>query len=167
MTAQDYMAPESVGRLQQRASVAGIVGLVACGICVFLYGDQYADRFFHSYLIAFMFVLGLSLGSLGLLMVQHDSQAARVCHPSASCRRRIFPAHRYFRHEASLRRMAQRAFLGRGTAFGSPTKLSGLQWDTRFQSPGALLFPNLAGFGLHLQSLVERTRRQPRRPRAS
>jgi len=71
MTARDYMAPESVGRLQQRASVAGIVGLVACGICFFLYGDQYADRFFHSYLIAFMFVLGLSLGSLGLLMLQH------------------------------------------------------------------------------------------------
>ena len=71
MTAHDYMAPESVGRLQQRASVAGIVGLVACGICFFLYGDQYGDRFFHSYLIAFMFVLGLSLGSLGLLMLQH------------------------------------------------------------------------------------------------
>jgi hypothetical protein len=71
MTAQDYMAPESVGRLQQRASLAGIVGLVACGICVFLYRDQFADRFFHSYLIAFMFVLGLSLGSLGLLMLQH------------------------------------------------------------------------------------------------
>jgi hypothetical protein len=71
MTAHDYMAPESIGRLQQRASVVGIVGLVACGICFFLYGDQYGDRFFHSYLIAFMFVLGLSLGSLGLLMLQH------------------------------------------------------------------------------------------------
>ncbi len=71
MTAQDYMAPESVGRLQQRASVVGIIGLVACGACFFVYGDQFADRFFHSYLIAFMFVLGLSLGSLGLLMLQH------------------------------------------------------------------------------------------------
>ena len=71
MTAQDYMAPESVGRLQQRSSVAGIVGLVACGILFFVYRDQFADRFFHSYLIAFMFVLGLSLGSLGLLMLQH------------------------------------------------------------------------------------------------
>ena len=71
MTAQDYMAPESVGRLQQRALGAGIAGLVACGICVFLYGGQFADRFFHSYLIAFLFVLGLSLGSLGLLMLQH------------------------------------------------------------------------------------------------
>jgi hypothetical protein len=71
MTAQDYMAPESVGRLQQRASVAGIVGLVACGILFFVNRDQFADRFFHSYLVAFMFVLGLSLGSLGLLMLQH------------------------------------------------------------------------------------------------
>jgi len=71
MTAQNYMAPESVGRLQQRALGVGIVGLVASGICIFLYRDQFADRFFQSYLIAFMFVLGLSLGSLGLLMLQH------------------------------------------------------------------------------------------------
>jgi len=71
MTAQDYMAPESVGRLQQRALGVGVVGLVACGICLLLYRDQFADRFFQSYLIAFMFVLGLSLGSLGLLMLQH------------------------------------------------------------------------------------------------
>ncbi|HLZ52006.1 MAG TPA: hypothetical protein VKP61_14765 [Candidatus Acidoferrum sp.] len=71
MTAQDYMAPESVGRLQQRALGAGIAGLVACAICFFLYGDKYGDQFFRSYLIAFLFVLGLSLGSLGLLMLQH------------------------------------------------------------------------------------------------
>ncbi|HMD39947.1 MAG TPA: hypothetical protein VKH15_11735 [Candidatus Acidoferrum sp.] len=71
MTAQDYIAPESVGRLQQRGLGAAIAGLVVCGICYFLYGDKYADQFFHSYLIAFMFVLGLSLGSLGLLMLQH------------------------------------------------------------------------------------------------
>jgi hypothetical protein len=71
MTAQDYMAPESVGRLQQRALGVGIVGLVACAICLLLYRDKFADRFFQSYLVAFMFVLGLSLGSLGLLMLQH------------------------------------------------------------------------------------------------
>ena len=65
MTAHDYMAPESIGRLQQRASVVGIVGLVACGILSLPVGNQYGDRFFQSYLIAFMFVLGLSLGSLG------------------------------------------------------------------------------------------------------
>ena len=44
MTAQDYMAPESVGRLEQRALGAGIAGLVACGICYFVYREQYADQ---------------------------------------------------------------------------------------------------------------------------
>jgi len=71
MIAQDYMAPESVGHLQQRALGVGVAGLVVCAILFFVNRDQFADRFFHSYLIAFMFVLGLSLGSLGLLMLQH------------------------------------------------------------------------------------------------
>jgi hypothetical protein len=67
MTAQDYAAPESVGRLQQRALLAGVVGLLLCIVGYF----RSPDDFFHSYLVAFMFVLGLSLGSLGLLMLQH------------------------------------------------------------------------------------------------
>src|SRR5277367_4962226 len=71
MIAQDYMAPESVGRLQQRALGVGIAGLVFCAILFFVNRDQFADHFFQSYLFAFMFVLGLSLGSLGLLMLQH------------------------------------------------------------------------------------------------
>ena len=67
MTAQDYKAPESVGRLQQRALIAGVIGLVAC-----VYGAiKLPDDFYHSYLVAFMFILGLTLGSLGLLMLQH------------------------------------------------------------------------------------------------
>jgi hypothetical protein len=71
MIAQDYMAPESVGRLQQRALGVGVAGLLVCAILFFVNREQFADHFFHSYLIAFMFVLGLSLGSLGLLMLQH------------------------------------------------------------------------------------------------
>ena len=67
MTAQDYKAPESVGRLQQRALLAGAVGLV---LCVIGYVKS-PENFLHSYLLAFIFVLGLSLGSLGLLMLQH------------------------------------------------------------------------------------------------
>ncbi len=67
MTAQDYNAPDSVDRLQQRALVAGIVGFVLIAIGYM----RTPDQFYHSYLIAFMFVLGLSLGSLGLLMLQH------------------------------------------------------------------------------------------------
>jgi len=67
MTAQDYSAPDSVDRLQQRALVAGIVGFVLIAIGYV----RTPDQFYHSYLIAFMFVLGLSVGSLGLLMLQH------------------------------------------------------------------------------------------------
>jgi hypothetical protein len=67
MTAQEYKAPESIGRLQQGALIVGVIGLVVC-VVGFL---KSPDQFFRSYLFAFMFVLGLSLGSLGLLMLQH------------------------------------------------------------------------------------------------
>jgi len=67
MTELDYKAPESIDRIRQRALIAGLVGLVICVVGVF----KAPDRFFPSYLLAFMFVLGLSLGSLGLLMLQH------------------------------------------------------------------------------------------------
>lgn len=71
MSAKEYMAPESIGRLQTRALGAVVLGIVLCGIGFWVYGKDYADRFFQSYLIAFMFILGLSLGSLALLMLQH------------------------------------------------------------------------------------------------
>jgi hypothetical protein len=67
MTAQDYRAPESVDRIRQRALIAAVVGLLICIIGII----KAPDRFFPSYLLAFIFVLGLSLGSLGLLMLQH------------------------------------------------------------------------------------------------
>jgi hypothetical protein len=67
MIAQDYKAPESVGRLQQRALIIAVIGVV---LCVIGYVKSPAV-FLHSYLMAFMFILGLSLGSLGLLMLQH------------------------------------------------------------------------------------------------
>ncbi len=67
MTAQDYRAPESINRIRQRALIAAVVGLLICIIGI----TKAPDRFFPSYLLAFIFVLGLSLGSLGLLMLQH------------------------------------------------------------------------------------------------
>lgn len=67
MTAQDYKAPDSIGRLQQGGLVVGVLGLIVLAIGAF---KSPAD-FYHSYLIAFLLVLGLSLGSLGLLMLQH------------------------------------------------------------------------------------------------
>jgi len=67
MTAQDYKAPESVSRLEKRALVIGVLGLVGCIIG----WNIQKDAFIRSYLVAFLAVLGLSLGSLGLLMLQH------------------------------------------------------------------------------------------------
>ena len=67
MSAQEYEAPESVGRLEKRALVVGVLGLV-----VSIVGwITKPEDFFRSYLVAFLLVLGLSLGSLGLLMLQH------------------------------------------------------------------------------------------------
>lgn len=58
-----------LARLQQRALIVGLVGLAAGVIGAFMNADQ----FFRSWLIGFLFCLGLALGSLALLMVQHLS----------------------------------------------------------------------------------------------
>jgi hypothetical protein len=67
MTGQEYKAPESVGRLEKRALVVGVLGVIASIIGWI----TKPDTFFQSYLMAFLLVLGVSLGSLGLLMLQH------------------------------------------------------------------------------------------------
>lgn len=67
MNAQDYKAPESVGRLQTRALFVGGIALLLS-----LYGAvRSPETFYHSYLMSFLLVLGLALGSLGLVMLQH------------------------------------------------------------------------------------------------
>src|SRR5688500_19222806 len=59
----------ALARLQQRGLLVGVVALAAGVIGAFIN----SDRFFQSWLIGFLFILGLSLGSLGLLMLQHLS----------------------------------------------------------------------------------------------
>ena len=59
----------ALATLQSRALIIGVVGLVA-GLLGFLMNR---DQFFQSWLIGFLFCLGLSLGCLGLLMLQHLS----------------------------------------------------------------------------------------------
>jgi hypothetical protein len=67
MAAGEYQAPESVGRLQQRAlTVGGIALLVSI-----LGAVRSPGLFYQSYLMSFTLILGLTLGSLGLLMLQH------------------------------------------------------------------------------------------------
>src|SRR6185503_18379741 len=62
-----YNAPASVRRFQQRALIAGIVFTVLLLLGFVLDRRQ----FFHSYLFAFCFWAGISIGSLALLMLQH------------------------------------------------------------------------------------------------
>lgn len=54
-------------RMQRMALVAGVIGLVLCAVGALLNPTQ----FFQSYLFAYLFWLGLALGSLGFAMLQH------------------------------------------------------------------------------------------------
>jgi hypothetical protein len=67
MAAQEYQAPESVGRLQQRALFIGGVALLVS----ILGAVRAPELFYPSYLMSFLLILGLTVGSLGLLMLQH------------------------------------------------------------------------------------------------
>lgn len=53
-------------RFQRIALIVGLVGLVA-GVIGAVTGNL--DRFFQSYLVAFLFLLGLSLGSMAFMMI--------------------------------------------------------------------------------------------------
>ena len=63
---------ERLRRGHTRATIAGVVGLVALAAGGF--GNP--DQFFRSYLPAFVFVFGIALGSLALLMLQHMTGGA-------------------------------------------------------------------------------------------
>jgi hypothetical protein len=54
-------------QLQRGALIIGMAGLALCGVGVFLDPTQ----FFRSYLLAYLFWLGLSLGCLGILMLHY------------------------------------------------------------------------------------------------
>jgi hypothetical protein len=67
MAAQEYQAPESVGRLQQRALIIGGMAVVVS----ILGAVRSPGDFYQSYLVSFLLILGLTVGSLGLVMLQH------------------------------------------------------------------------------------------------
>jgi len=67
MSAQNYMAPASVGRLQQRALTVGVLGLAVMMFGAFASPAQ----FFRSYLVGYLFALGVTLGCLGPVSYTH------------------------------------------------------------------------------------------------
>ena len=62
-----------LSRLSNRGVMFGAVGIVAVAIGYFMVD---LSQFLQSYLVAYMFWIGISLGSLSLLMVQHLSGGA-------------------------------------------------------------------------------------------
>jgi hypothetical protein len=64
---QLYIAPTDVGRIQQWSLIIGLAGLVLCAV-----GAIFRPApFLQSYLFAYLFTLGLALGSMAILMLQY------------------------------------------------------------------------------------------------
>src|SRR5262249_20278243 len=64
---QFYIAPTVAGRIQQRSLIIGLAGLVLCLVGAIFRPAQ----FLQSYLFAYLFTLGLALGSMAILMLQY------------------------------------------------------------------------------------------------
>src|SRR5437870_3381083 len=67
MIQPDYNPPAALSRVSTRALIVGIVFSALLVVGAFLDRAQ----FFHAYLIGFIFWVGISVGSLALLMLQH------------------------------------------------------------------------------------------------
>jgi hypothetical protein len=69
---QDYAPPPIIGRMGRNSLVTGVVAWVALVICAFIFPHGWL-LFLRSWLCAFLFWLGMTLGSLVLLMLQYTS----------------------------------------------------------------------------------------------
>jgi len=67
MNAQDYQAPAGVNRVQSLGLAVGGAAFLLSLVGAFIS----PDKFYQAYLFSYMLVVGLTLGSLGLLMLQH------------------------------------------------------------------------------------------------
>src|SRR5258705_10664432 len=62
-----YTPPADLGRVSMRALIFGVIFTVVLIVGAFIDREQ----FFHSYLVGFILWIGITLGSLALLMLQH------------------------------------------------------------------------------------------------
>ncbi len=67
-----YAAPADIDVRRSRALIAGVAGLVLCGIGFIV--DR--DHFFRAWLISFLLFLGIALGSMAFVMINHLSGGA-------------------------------------------------------------------------------------------
>ena len=70
-----YTAPEQVNRYRSLSLIVGVAGLVLAGIG-FAMGDGSRDQFYRSYLLGYIFWVGISLGCMVILMIQHIASGA-------------------------------------------------------------------------------------------
>src|SRR6185436_19797840 len=68
----DDKAPPELERFRSRALIVGIAGLMLCGVGAIFDAPQ----FFRSYLLAYVFWIGIALGCWAILMLQHMSGGA-------------------------------------------------------------------------------------------
>jgi hypothetical protein len=68
----DLMAPPVVKTIQQRSLLIGLIFSVFAGLGAWLRPDE----FFRAYLLAFMAWLGVTLGSMAILMLRHLTKGA-------------------------------------------------------------------------------------------
>jgi hypothetical protein len=62
-----YPAPPEVRRWQQRALIVGVIFTLLFAVGALIDRSQ----FFHSYLVGYLFWIGIALGSLAILLLQH------------------------------------------------------------------------------------------------
>ena len=72
MRPQDLMTPPVVKTIQQRSLIIGLVFSVIAALGAFLRPEE----FFRAYLLAFMAWLGVTLGSMAILMLRHLTKGA-------------------------------------------------------------------------------------------
>lgn len=65
----DFMAPDATNVIFQRSMGVGLLFGVASLIGAILPGTR--EQFFHSYVLGYMLWLGITLGSMAILMIQH------------------------------------------------------------------------------------------------
>jgi hypothetical protein len=71
-TIETYSPPDSVARVQRLGMAAALVGVVLTILGFVLVGsDARVGRFYEAYLVAYIFWVGIALGSLAILMVIH------------------------------------------------------------------------------------------------
>jgi len=72
MTESSYQPPDALARVR---TIALVVGVAAFALCAVGYLSSH-EQFFKSYLLAYVFWIGIALGSLSLTMVHHLSGGA-------------------------------------------------------------------------------------------